>query len=174
MRRLATTARFQARMAMTQSADGAYDLKDDELMPLPSQDDADGLDGLNGVGASEKQLSIEDQLRGTANVIPGHVWYATPSGALVFVNPRSANYLGLPKDHPLRFGIDLGGEWDSHLALLHPDDHEATRRVWSDCLRTGNAGEVAFRVRSIEGEYHWFLSRAEPLRASDGTLVLVA
>ena len=141
-------------------------------MSLSSQYDADGLDGVNGVGASEKQLSIEAQLRATANVIPGHVWYATPSGALIFVNSRSADYLGLPKDHPLRFGIDLGGEWDSHIALLHPDDHEETRRVWSNCLSTGSAGEVAFRVRNIEGEYHWFLSRAEPLRASDGTLVL--
>src|SRR6202167_191157 len=136
------------------------------------QYEADRLDQVNVVGASEEQLSIETQLRATANVIPGHVWYATPSGALIFVNSRSADYLGLPKDHPLRFGIDLGGEWDSHILLLHPDDHKETRKVWSECLRTGNAGEVAFRVRNSEGEYHWFLSRAEPLRASDGTLVL--
>jgi len=40
-----------------------------------------------------------------------------------FVIPRSADYLGLTQDHPLRFGIDLGGEWDSHIPLLHPDDH---------------------------------------------------
>jgi PAS domain S-box-containing protein len=171
MGRLAT-ARFQALMATSQSAESANGLMCDERMPLSSQYDADRLDGVNGVGASEKQLSIEDQLRATANVIPGHVWYATPSGALIFVNSRSAEYLGLPTDHPLRFGIDIGGEWDSHIALLHPDDHEETRRVWSNCLRTGSAGEVAFRVRNIEGEYHWFLSRAEPLRASDGTLVL--
>jgi formate hydrogenlyase transcriptional activator len=171
MGRLAT-ARFQALMATSQSAESANGLMCDERMPLSSQYDADRLDGVNGVGASEKQLSIEDQLRATANVIPGHVWYATPSGALIFVNSRSAEYLGLPNDHPLRFGIDLGGEWDSHLALLHPDDHDETRRVWSNCLRTGSAGDVAFRVRNIEGEYHWFLSRAEPLRASDGTLVL--
>lgn len=113
---------------MTQSAEGAHGLKGDERMPLPSQGDADGLDGVDGVGASEKQLSIEAQIRAAANVIPGHVWYATPSGALIFVNSRSADYLGLPKDHPLRFGIDLGGEWDSHIPLLHPDDHEETRR----------------------------------------------
>jgi PAS domain S-box-containing protein len=129
------------------------------------------LGGVNVVSASEGHLSIECQLRAVANVIPGHVWYATPSGALIFVNSRSADYLGLPKGHPLRFGIDLGGEWDSHIPLLHPDDHEETRKVWSNCLRTGSAGEVAFRVRNSKGEYHWFLSRAEPLRASDGTLV---
>jgi PAS domain-containing protein len=98
------------------------------------QYEADRLDGVNGDRASEEQLSIKAQLRATANVIPAHVWYATPCGALVFVNSRIADYLGLPTDHPLRFGIDLGGEWDSHIHLLHPEDHEETRRVWSTCL----------------------------------------
>jgi PAS domain S-box-containing protein len=135
------------------------------------QYEADRVDGMNGGGASEEQSSIADQLRAVANLIPAHVWYATPSGALVFVNSRSADYLELPEDHPLRFGIDLGGEWDSHIPFLHPDDHEETRRVWSTCLRTGSAGEVAFRARNPKGEYRWFLSRAEPLRGANGTLL---
>src|SRR4029077_10386944 len=71
----------------------------------------------------------------------------------------------------LRFGIDTGAEWDSHTALLHPDDREEARRVWSTCLRTGTAGEFSFRVRSSGGKYRWFLIRAEPLRANDGTLL---
>jgi PAS domain S-box-containing protein len=127
--------------------------------------------GLNGNIASEEQSSVEAQLRAIANLIPAHVWYATPSGALVFVNSRSADYLGLPQDHPLRFGLDLDGEWDSHIPLLHPEDHEETRRVWSTCLRTGSAGEVAFRVRHFEGRYRWFLSRAEPVRAANGSML---
>ena len=84
---------------------------------------------------------------------------------------RTADYLGIPKEHPLRLGIDVGAEWDSHVALLHPDDHEESRRVWSTCLRTGCAGEVSFRVRNAKGGYRWFVSRVEPLRASDGTLL---
>ncbi len=39
------------------------------------------------------------------------------------------------------------------------------------CLRTGSAGQMSFRVRNTEGRYRWFLSRAEPVRASDGTLL---
>jgi PAS domain S-box-containing protein len=135
------------------------------------QYEADRLDGVNGGGAFEEQSSIAAQLRAIANLIPAHVWYATPSGALVFVNSRSADYLELPEDHPLRFGIDLGGEWDSHIPFLHPDDHEETRRVWSTCLRTGSAGEVAFRARNPKGEYRWFLSRAEPVRGANGILL---
>ena len=105
------------------------------------------------------------------NLIPAHTWYAIPSGALTFVNERGADYGGLPKDHPLRLGIDTGAEWDSHIPFLHPDDHEETRRAWSTCLRTGCAGQVSFRARNAEGGYRWFLSCAEPVRASDGTLL---
>ena len=114
---------------------------------------------------------IEAQLQATLNVIPAYTWYALPSGALTFVNERTADYLGLPKDHPLRFGMDTGREWDSHIAFLHPDDHGEPRRLWSTCLGTGCAGEVTLRVRNAEGGYRWFLCRVEPLRASDGTLL---
>jgi len=128
--------------------------------------------GLNVNAPTHHVPLLEEQLQATLNVIPTYTWYALPSGALVFVNKRTADYLGLPKDHALRLGIDTGAAWDSHIPLLHPDDHEETRRVWSTCLSTGTAGEVSFRVRSAEGKYRWFLSRVELLRAKDGTLLL--
>src|SRR6266567_1396826 len=127
--------------------------------------------GLHVHGATQQYPRLEAQLQATLNVIPAYTWYALPSGGLTFVNERTADDLGLPKDHPLRFGIDTGAEWDSHISLLHPDDHEEARRVWSTCLRTGCAGQVSFRVRNAEGGYRWHLSRAEPVRASDGTLL---
>jgi PAS domain S-box-containing protein len=115
--------------------------------------------------------SLEAELRTTLNMIPAYTWYAAPSGALTFVNERCADYLGLAKDHPLRFGTDTGAAWDSHIPLLHPDDQEETRKAWSGCLSTGRPGEVSFRVRSAEGNYRWFLSRAEPLRGNDRTVL---
>jgi formate hydrogenlyase transcriptional activator len=115
--------------------------------------------------------SIEARLQAGLNLIPAHTWYALPSGALTFVNERAADYLGLPIDHPLRFGIETGTAWDSHVPLLHPDDHDETRRVWSNCLKTGSACEVNFRVRNAQGGYRWFVSRSEPFRTSDGTLL---
>ena len=121
--------------------------------------------------AAQTPGRVGPQLQATLNLIPAHTWYASASGALIFANERASDYLGLPKDHPLRLGINNGGEWDSHIALLHPDDHEEARRVWSTCLRTGSPGQMSFRVRNAEGRYRWFLSRAEPVRASDGTLL---
>jgi PAS domain S-box-containing protein len=120
---------------------------------------------------SESKQVLDAQLRATLEVIPAYTWRADPSGALTFVNKRHADYLGLPKDHPLRFGIATGEAWDSHLAFVHPDDHEEARRIWSTCLRTSCAGEFTFRVRNAEGVHRWFTTRAEPLRASDGALL---
>ena len=121
---------------------------------------------------AKDQPGFATQLQATLNVIPPYTWYAAPSGGLTFVNKRTADYLGLPKDHPLRFGIDIGAQWDDWVPLLHPDDQEEARQYWSTRLRTGEAGEHSYRVRNAQGDYRWFLTRFEPLRASDGTLLL--
>ena len=65
-------------------------------------------------GADRMDESLKAQLQATLDMIPAFTWSAAPSGALLFVNSRYADYLGLPKDHPLRFGIDTGAPWDSY------------------------------------------------------------
>jgi PAS domain S-box-containing protein len=121
---------------------------------------------------AEEQPGFLAQVQTVLNVLPAYTWYAAPSGALTFVNRRTAGYLGLPQDHPLRFGIDIGAQWDDWVPLLHPDDREEARKYWSNLLRTGEGGEHSYRVRGAQGDYRWFLTRIEPLRASDGTLLL--
>src|ERR1700735_1960625 len=129
------------------------------------------LTGSEGKKA-EIQPGFMAQVQAILNVLPTYTWYAAPRGALTFVNARTADYLGIPNDHPLRFGIDIGATWDEWIPLLHPDDQERARKYWSNCMRTGEAGELSYRVRSGQGDYRWFLTRFEPLRASDGTLLL--
>ena len=105
--------------------------------------------------ALQQHSPLEAQLQATLNIVPAYAWYALPNGALIFVNERTADYLVLPKDHPLRSGKDTGADWDSHIPLLHPDDREETRRVWSERLRTGRSGGVSFRVRApLHDPYH--------------------
>jgi PAS domain S-box-containing protein len=130
-----------------------------------------GPDGSEGKKA-EVRHSFVPQLQAILNVLPAYTWYAAPRGALTFVNTRTAEYLGIPHHHPLRCGIDVGAEWDHSFALLHPDDREEARKYWSSRLRTGEGGDHSYRVRSAQGDYRWFLTRMEPLRASDGTLLL--
>jgi PAS domain S-box-containing protein len=121
---------------------------------------------------AEERSSFLAQLRAILNALPAYTWYGSPSGSLTFVNKRQADFLGVAEDHPLRSGIDIGAQWDDWVPLLHPDDQEESRKYWSDLLRMGEAGEHSYRVRSAQGDYRWFLTRAEPLRASDGTLLL--
>ena len=121
---------------------------------------------------AEVQPGFMAQVQAILNVLPAYTWYAAPRGALTFVNTRTADYLGIPNDHPLRFGIDIGAQWEDWVPLLHPDDQEEARKYWSDLLRMGEGGEHSYRVRSAQGDYRWFLTSIEPLRASDGTLLL--
>ena len=81
------------------------------------------------------------QVQATLNVLPTYTWYAAPSGGLTFVNKRTADYLGLPKDHPLRFGIDIGAQWDAYIPLLHPDDR---RRITQSLVK-----HVCARARAV-------------------------
>lgn len=127
--------------------------------------------GVNEGKNAEEESKFLAQLQDTLNVIPAYTWYAAPSGGLTFVNKRTADYLGLPKDHPLRFGIDIGAQFDAHIPFLHSDDQEAARKAWRVNMSTGEASEFSFRVRNAQGDYRWFLSRVEPLRATDGTLL---
>ena len=81
------------------------------------------------VDNTQRHPPLRAELQTALNLIPAFAWCCNASGGLTFLNERGSDYLGLPKDHPIRHGIDTGAEWDSHIALLHPDDHEEARRV---------------------------------------------
>jgi len=55
---------------------------------------------------------IEAQLRATANGDSEPCLVRNPFQCAHLREFRNADYIALRKDHPLRFGIDLGGEWD--------------------------------------------------------------
>src|SRR5258708_17298107 len=127
---------------------------------------------MDNLGAYRMDESLKAQLQATLDMIPAFTWYAAPSGALLFVNSRCADYLGLPKDHQLRFGTDTGAAWDSPIPLLHPDDHEETRKLCSTCLQTGQAAQVRILVLQPVGVCHWFLIPAGPSRGADGAALV--
>lgn len=118
---------------------------------------------------SGKALSLgEENLQMTLNTLPTQAWYARASGALAFVNGVTADYLGLPSDHSLRFALDFEAPWDAHLVFLHPEDQPASSRNWAEQIQTGRPRDDRFRILGADGKYRWFLTRAEPLKDSDG------
>jgi PAS domain S-box-containing protein len=165
--RIENEGRKRAEQALRESEDKLRQIMD-TVPGLTWSTGSDGSDGKKG----EVQPRFAAQVQAILNVLPTYTWYSAPSGGLAFVNNRTAEYLGVPKDHPLRFGIDIGAKWDDWVPLLHPDDQEEARKYWFNLLRTGEGGEQSYRVRSAQGDYRWFNTRIEPLRASDGTLLL--
>jgi PAS domain S-box-containing protein len=111
---------------------------------------------------------VEANLQMTLNALPAQAWYARASGALSFVNGATADYLGLPSDHPLRFAADFEAPWNAHLVFLHPEDQPTSSRNWAEQIQTGRPRDDQFRILGADGKYRWFLTRAEPLKDSDG------
>jgi PAS domain S-box-containing protein len=111
---------------------------------------------------------VEVNLQMGLNALPAQAWYARAAGALAFVNGPTADYLGLPSDHPLRFAADFEAPWNAHLVFLHPEDRLASSRNWAEQIQTGYPRDDQFRILGADGKYRWFLTRAEPLRDSDG------
>jgi signal transduction histidine kinase len=165
--RIENVERKRAEQAQRESEDKLRQIMD-TVPGLPWSTGSDGSEGKK----AEVQSGFMAQVQAILNVLPAYTWYAAPRGALTFVNTHTADYLGIPNDHPLRFGIDIGAQWDDWVPLLHPDDQEGARKYWSKLLRTGEGGEHSYRVRNAQGDYRWFLTSIEPLRASDGTLLL--
>src|SRR5580698_6836185 len=86
----------------------------------------------------------------------------------IFKSRAAADYLGLPSDHPLRFAVALEARWDAHLVFLHPQDQPTSSKNWAEQIQAGRPRDDQFRILGADGKYRWFLSRAEPLKDSDG------
>ncbi len=106
--------------------------------------------------------SSEVQLRRITDTIPALVWSANPDGSANFFNERWLRYTGLIPDQALGWG------WTS---AIHSDDRDMLTSCWRSMLASGECGEVEARLRRRDGEYRWFLFRANPLCDESGNVV---
>ena len=56
-------------------------------------------------------------------------------------------------------------------ATAHPDDVDEHVSKWRSSLVSGEPIEIETRFRRADGEYHWFLARAAPLRDDQGNIL---
>ncbi len=103
----------------------------------------------------------EDRLRLVIDTIPTLVWRAGPEGSPDFLNQPALDYTGLSLDQ-----AETG--WPR---AFHPDDKRGMLQKWSAIRKSGMPGELEARLRRYDGEYRWFLFRAEPLRDELGNIV---
>ena len=100
--------------------------------------------------------------RHALDALPQLVFGAAPDGTVEYMNTRYVEYTGLPLDDL------LGWNWGW---VVHPNDLPTTLEAWSTAVRTGTPREVSHRLRRSDGEYRWFLARAEPVRDEGGHVV---
>jgi PAS domain S-box-containing protein len=103
----------------------------------------------------------EDRLRLVIDTIPTLVWRARPDGVPDFLNQPALDYTGLSSDQ-----VETG--WPR---AFHPNDKKAMLVKWSAIRASGMPGELEARLRRFDGEYRWFLFRAEPLRDELGNII---
>jgi PAS domain S-box-containing protein len=118
-------------------------------------------DVTDQIETAEALARSEALFRTTAEALPGLLFVGTPEGRNTYVNPAYQAFTGLPEQALL----DLG-----YLAIVHPDDLDASNAAWQAALRDGTHYETEFRLRRHDGEWRWQLVRALPVRGADGTI----
>jgi two-component system CheB/CheR fusion protein len=104
----------------------------------------------------------EEQLRQIAESLPILVWSCRPDGSCDYLSRQWGDFTGQPEAAHLGFG------W---LESVHPDDRERVRAAFQDALRAEEPLVLTLRLRSREGAYHRFTSRAVPIRDGRGAVV---
>src|SRR6266850_58802 len=109
-----------------------------------------------------RHKGTEDELRAIIDNAPVFLWSDLPDGYCDFLNQPWLTYFNLTLQEA------QGAGWAT---LLHPDDAAHHLESWQKAVSTGIPFETEARYRSPDGEYRWFLNRANPLRDKTGRIV---
>ena len=125
------------------------------------------IDALKRAGESIRErdallVDSERRFRVLAEAIPVICWTADAEGWIDWYNGRWYEYTGQTPDEAIGWG------WQ---AAHHHDDFLEVMRRWPHSISTGDPFEMEFRLRRHDGAFHWFLTRAEPLRDASGAIV---
>ena len=111
--------------------------------------------------ASAEQTTWQARQTQDVDAVPTLAWSARPDGSAEFLNRRWLDYTGLSSKEASDWG------WT---AALHTEDRDRVMERWRRLLDSGEAGEMEARLRRHDGEFRWFLFRAEPLRDESGNI----
>ncbi|HSN89779.1 MAG TPA: ATP-binding protein [Anaeromyxobacteraceae bacterium] len=113
----------------------------------------------------ERLLEVERTARAAeqlAEAIPQIVWTTDAQGQANWFNRHFAEYTGLGAD---------AGRGPGWLGAVHPDDAPRAAERWAASVASAEPYEIEHRLRRADGVYRWHLTRAAPLRSSDGQVV---
>jgi PAS domain S-box-containing protein len=112
--------------------------------------------------AEDALRNSEEELRVLANSIPQLAWIANFDGTPMWYNERWQEYTGMSPEQLL----------DGHAAELYPHDaRPAILAHWRESVQSGSPFEMEYPIRASDGQYRWFLVRANPMRDARGQLL---
>ena len=138
---------------------GDPDPQDQQLVDLVTRTVALAIDRKQ---VEQALFESEERFRTLADNMSQFAWTADANGWIYWYNRRWYDYTGTTPEEMQGWG------WKS----VHHPDHvdrvvERIQRSWD----TGDPWEDTFPLRGKDGEYHWFLSRARPIRDEQGNVV---
>ena len=104
----------------------------------------------------------EQQFHALAESIPQLAWIMDAKGDIFWYNRRWFDYTNTVLDDMKGWG------WKS---VHDPAEVDRVVKHLKHCIDTGAVWEDTFPLRGANGEYRWFLSRAEPIRDASGKIV---
>lgn len=99
----------------------------------------------------------QEEFEQLADSLPHLVWLTDNVGRVTWCNRRWFDYSGLTQDDPQNWRV-----------IFEEEAFESVLRNWQEAVRTEQPFEMTFRLRGKDGVFRPFLSRAVPLRDSDG------
>jgi PAS domain S-box-containing protein len=120
-------------------------------------------DVIERARAESDARKVSERSRFLAESMPQKIFTAKPDGAVDYFNEQWITYTGLPMADILGWG------WDK---FIHPDDLELTVRSWREAVATGTPYECEHRFRNAAGEFRWHVTRALPMRDSEGAIAM--
>lgn len=96
----------------------------------------------------------EARFRLMADAVPQIIWITGRRGTIEFVNRKFTEFTGAPSAayKPAQIAAKF----------IHPDDAPGIVAAFQLALKTGEPFEFEHRIRSANGEWRWFVARAEP------------
>ena len=104
----------------------------------------------------------EENFRQLAELMPEKVNHDDAYGNTIYFNQNWLDYTGLSSEELLKLG---------KLKLIHPDELEEVTLRWLHSIKTGDDFEMEMRIRDVNGNYIWHLSRSKAIKNDAGTPV---
>jgi PAS domain S-box-containing protein len=113
------------------------------------------------------QLNMElvgknQELDAIVSTAPDMIFSSREDGSYEYVSERFHDYVGIEADgnQPIN--------WFEH---VHSDNLSRAKTGWVQCVQSGGSYECEYQLRSKDGSYRWFRSRAVPIRDLEGQIV---